>query len=161
MRAARGIADDQQGPMLAAFMGGYHGAVGLTVPYRGVPAALDALAAAGHALGVCTNKPTEPARAVLAHVGLLDRFGVVVGGDSLPVTKPDPAPLFAALDALPPGPSVYVGDSEVDAATAQAAGVPFLLFTEGYRKSPVDALPHAAAFGDWDDLPGLVAALPV
>lgn len=159
MRAARGIGDDQQAPMLAAFMGGYHGAVGLTVPYPGVAAALDALAVAGHALGVCTNKPAEPARAVLRHLGLLDRFGVVVGGDSLPVTKPDPAPLRATLEALPPGEAVFVGDSEVDAATAEAAGVPFLLFTEGYRKSPVAALPHAAAFDRWDDLPGLVAGL--
>jgi phosphoglycolate phosphatase len=161
MRAARGIGDDQQGPMLAAFMGGYHGAVGLTVPYSGVVAALDALMAAGHALGVCTNKPAEPARAVLAHVGLLDRFAVVVGGDSLPVTKPDPAPLRAALEALPPGAAVFVGDSEVDAETARAAGVPFLLFTEGYRKSPVAALPHAAAFAHWDDLPGLLARVLV
>jgi phosphoglycolate phosphatase len=161
MRVARGIGDDQHPPMLAAFMGGYHGAVGLTVPYPGVAAALDALVAAGHALGVCTNKPADPARAVLAHVGLLDRFGVVVGGDSLPVTKPDPAPLFAALEALPQGAAVYVGDSEVDAETAQAAGVPFLLFTEGYRKSPVDALPHAAAFAHWDDLPGLLARVLV
>jgi len=147
--------------MLAAFMGGYRGAVGLTVPYRGVPAALEVLAAAGHALGVCTNKPAEPARAVLAHVGLLDRFAVVVGGDSLPVTKPDPAPLRAALDALPPGEALFVGDSEVDAATAKAAGVPFLLFAEGYRKEPVAELPHAAAFDRWDDLPRLVARVPV
>ncbi len=157
MRAARGIGDDQQAPMLAAFMGGYHGAVGLTVPYPGVAAALEALAATGHALGVCTNKPAAPARAVLRHVGLLDHFAVVVGGDSLAVTKPDPAPLLSAFDALPSGAAVYVGDSEVDAATAKAAGVPFLLFTEGYRKQPVGALPHAAAFDRWDDLPALVA----
>ncbi len=161
MRAARGIGADQQAAMLAAFMDGYHGAVGLTVPYPGVAAALDVLAAAGHALGVCTNKPAEPARAVLRHLGLLDRFAVVVGGDSLAVTKPDPAPLYAALEALPPGAAVFVGDSEVDAATAQAAGVPFLLFTEGYRKAPVGALPHAAAFRHWDDLPALVAQVRV
>jgi len=117
--------------------------------------------AAGHALGVCTNKPAEPARAVLAHLGLLDRFAVVVGGDSLPVTKPDPAPLRAALEALPPGAAVFVGDSEVDAETARAAGVPFLLFTEGYRKSPISALPHAAAFAHWGALPGLVARVLV
>jgi phosphoglycolate phosphatase len=156
MRAARTIGDDQQSAMLAAFMGGYHDAVGLTVPYPGVAAALDRLVAQGHTLAVCTNKPAEPARAVLRHVGLLDLFAVVVGGDSLAVTKPDPAPLRAAFKALPPGVAVYVGDSGVDAETARAAGVPFLLFTEGYRKEPVAALPHAAAFGRWDNLPGLV-----
>ena len=55
------------------------------------------------------------------------------------------------------GPLVYVGDSETDAATAVAAGAPFLLFTEGYRHGPVESLPHAAAFSDFADLPGLVA----
>jgi phosphoglycolate phosphatase len=156
MRAARGIPDDAHARVLAAFLAGYDDAVGLTVPYPGVAAALAVLAGQGHALGVCTNKPVAPCRAVLRHVGLLDRFASVVGGDSLPVTKPDPAPLRAAFEGLPPGAEVYVGDSGVDAETARAAGVPFVLFTEGYRKEPVAALPHSAAFGRWDDLPGLL-----
>ncbi len=54
---------------------------------------------------------------------------------------------------------IYVGDSEVDAETADRADVPFLLFTEGYRKTPVAELPHAAAFDEFDALPGIVAAL--
>jgi phosphoglycolate phosphatase len=37
--------------------------------------------------------------------------------------------------------------------------VPFLLFTEGYRKAPVHALPHAARFGRFSDLPALIARL--
>ena len=57
------------------------------------------------------------------------------------------------------GPVIFVGDSEVDAETARRAGVPFLLHTPGYRKQPVEALPHAAAFDDYADLPRLVATL--
>ena len=53
---------------------------------------------------------------------------------------------------------IFVGDSEVDAATAQAAALPFLLYTEGYRKTPVDRMTHTAAFDDWAALPDLVAA---
>src|SRR3546814_19273576 len=53
----------------------------------------------------------------------------------------------------------YVGDSEVDAATAAAVGVPFLLFTEGYRKTPVEALPHRPRFDRFLDLPGLLENL--
>ena len=80
------------------------------------------------------------------------------GGDSLPgVLKPDPRMVAHAADQLAPGPVVYVGDSETDAATAAAAGVPFLLFTEGYRRAPVESLPHAARFSDYAALPGLVA----
>jgi phosphoglycolate phosphatase len=52
--------------------------------------------------------------------------------------------------------TVFVGDSEVDAETAQRAGVPFALYTEGYRKAPVSDLPHEAAFDDFSDLPGIV-----
>ena len=53
---------------------------------------------------------------------------------------------------------MFVGDSEVDAETAHAAGVPLLLYTEGYRKSPVAAIPHSAAFADWSDLPDVLHA---
>ena len=57
------------------------------------------------------------------------------------------------------GSVVYVGDSEVDADTAQAAGVPFALYTEGYRKTPVPTIPHDTAFDNWADLPAIAAAL--
>lgn len=146
-------------PMVASFTAGYEDAVGLTVPYPGVVTALDRLAAMGCTLGICTNKPHAPTIAVLRHLGLLDRFGVVIGGDSLPVRKPDPAPLQAAVAALGGASVVYVGDSEVDAETAAAAGLPFLIYTEGYRRTPVADLPHRAAFFDWADLPSLVAAV--
>ncbi len=82
-----------------------------------------------------------------------------MGGDRLAVVKPDPAPLHLCAREIGAGRVVFVGDSEVDAGTAQAAPVPFLLFTEGYRKGPVDSLPHTAAFRDFADLPALVAAL--
>jgi phosphoglycolate phosphatase len=44
----------------------------------------------------------------------------------------------------------------VDAEMAQAAGMPFLLFTRGYRRGPVERLLHAAAFDRFAELPGLV-----
>ncbi|MDP4034447.1 MAG: phosphoglycolate phosphatase [Pseudorhodobacter sp.] len=145
--------------MVARFSASYESAVGLTRPYPGVAAALDALAATGLRLGLCTNKPVAPARAVLRHLGLNHHFAALIGGDSLPQRKPDPAPLLAVLAALGGGAAVYVGDSEVDAATAAAARLPFALFTEGYRKTPVADLPHAAAFADFAALPGIIAKL--
>jgi phosphoglycolate phosphatase len=107
-------------------------------------------------MGLCTNKPEAPARAILAHLGLERYFAAVVGGDTLGVTKPDPRPLAHLLAALPPGPRLYVGDSEVDAETARAAGVQFALFTEGYRKVPVADLPHDVSFSNFKDLPAIV-----
>lgn len=131
----------------------------LTAIYPGVPEALEALQAGGWRIGLCTNKPLAPTRAVLAHLGWAGLFEVVIAGDSLPVNKPDPAPLRAALDSLGAGPAVYVGDSEVDAATAGAVGLPFALFTEGYRKTPVATIPHSAAFDAWSELPALAEKL--
>jgi len=127
-----------------------------TVPYPGLTDALTTLQAQGFTLGVCTNKPADPARDILNQLNLAAHFEVVIGGDSLAVKKPDPAPLRAAFEALGRE-GLYVGDSEVDAETAERAGVPFLLFTEGYRKQPIEALPHLARFDHFDALPGLIA----
>ena len=129
-----------------------------TEAYPGVGAALAALAADGHGLAVCTQKPNDPALAILRGRALMPPVTGFTGGDSLPgVLKPDPRMVAHAADQLAPGPVVYVGDSETDAATAAAAGVPFLLYTEGYRRAPVESLPHAARFSDHAALPGLVA----
>lgn len=144
--------------MLEAFLDIYETAVALTRPYPGVMSMLEALTAADWRLGICTNKPERPARAVLAHLDLARFFRVVVGGDTLPVRKPDPAPLRRVVAKLGASAAVYVGDSVVDAATAAAAGVPFALFTRGYRKAPVATLPHSLAFEDFGALTGWLSA---
>lgn len=160
MRAARGIAESEQARLLDAYLSRYQGAVGLTTVYPGAAEALEALRGAGHRLCLCTNKPEAPTQVVLDHFDLARFFDVVVGGDTLAQRKPDPAPLVAAYDrAGSDGPRVFVGDSEIDAETAAAAGVPFLLFTEGYRKAAADSLPHHARFDRFEALPGLVRDL--
>ncbi len=156
MCAARGLPDNAQGRLVTQFEALYQDATGLTKPYPNVETALAALTGAGHVLGICTNKPIKPTQAVLSHLSLGGYFSTVYGGDSLPVRKPDPAPLRAALGELGEGRSIYVGDSDVDAETAQRANIPFLLFTEGYRKVPVAQLPHAGAFDDFAQLTRLV-----
>ena len=125
--------------------------------YPGALAALDQLQAQGRRLGLCTNKPEEAARLILDQLNLTHYFASVVGGGRLAVLKPDPAPLQLCMAELGVDDAIYVGDSEVDAETAMAAGLPFLLYTEGYRKSPAEDLPQTAAFSDFDELPWLVA----
>ncbi|MEX3015533.1 phosphoglycolate phosphatase [Gymnodinialimonas hymeniacidonis] len=156
MMNARGLPAAQHGALLERFIAAYEGAVHLTQPYPGALAALERLKAQGHRLAICTNKPMGPTRVVLAHFGLERFFDAVYGGDSLPVRKPDPAPLHAALRDLGQGPALFVGDSEVDAETGDRAGVPTLIFTPGYRTTPLSELPHTGAFDHWDDLPDLV-----
>lgn len=154
---ALGLPDDPQrhADLCARFIQRYeHDPGGLTQPYPGVAAALDAL---DQPLALCTNKPEGPTRALLAQLGWTHRFPVIVGGDTLSVRKPDPAPLHLAIERLGGGPILFVGDSEVDAETAARADVPLLLFTQGYRSTPLDRLPHHAAFDHWDGFAALVA----
>ena len=130
---------------------------GLTRVYPGVSAALELLQTAGHPMGICTNKPEAAARQILEELDLAQFFQSIVGGDRLSVLKPDPAPLHLCMAELGVETALFVGDSEIDAAAAQQANLPFLLYTEGYRKSPVAALPHDASFETFSALPWLVA----
>ncbi|AJE46164.1 phosphoglycolate phosphatase [Celeribacter indicus] len=158
MRAACGIPDSEQDRLYRAFLDGYETAVDLTRPWPGVPEALEALKGAGHRLGVATNKPWRPACAVLDHLGLSHVFDTVLGGDSLATRKPDPTMLHDGFAALGGGLRLFVGDSEIDAETAHAAGVPFLLYAHGYRKAEIPELRAEAVFDHFADLPELVAA---
>lgn len=152
----------------AAQLHGWHGAfldhyaaemLRDTRPYPGVPEALAALKETGARLAVCTNKPEVPTRGILAATGLAPLFDGVVGGDTLRQRKPSPEPLLHAVALLGGGPAVFVGDSEIDAAAAEAAGIPLFLFTNGYCKAPIDSLTHRATFDHFAELPELLAAL--
>jgi phosphoglycolate phosphatase len=143
--------------MIADFLRHYAASTELTTLYPHVRAALAALG--GRPLALCTNKPESAARAILRGFDLDHLFGAVIGGDSLPQRKPHPAPIFAAMAALNRDRAIFVGDSEVDAETARAAGVPFLLFTQGYRKAAIADIPHHASFDDFAALPALIAGM--
>ena len=152
MRAARGLPDVLQDRLLEDIVARYDSAVTKTVLYPGVAETLDTLSRR-YRLGICTNKPYRPCVAVLRHLGIDRHFAAIWGGDNPLARKPDPAPLLAALDELGPGVPLYVGDSEIDAETSRRAGIPFFLFTGGYRKSAVSDIPHTVAFDHLGDLP--------
>jgi len=128
--------------------------------YPGARAALLALAEQGCALGVCTQKPEAQARQILKALGHMPPISAVVGGDTLPgVLKPDPTMLRRAAEPLGTGPLIYVGDSEVDAKTAENADVPFVLTEWGYRSAAPDTLRHDALIGSFADLPSIVSRI--
>lgn len=131
----------------------------LSRPFDNVQNALESLSAKGFKLAVCTNKPEKIARQILQDLGMASYFKAVIGGDSLPVHKPNPAPLHAAIDKAGARTAIYVGDSEVDSETALAADVPFALFTEGYRKGLVSEIHHEVAFADFIQLHGIIDTL--
>lgn len=107
-----------------------------SVLYDGVITTLEQLRAAGFAMAVVTNKPHKHSVALLQAIGLSDYFSVVIGGDTLPVRKPDPAQLLLACEklSLTTGQCVMVGDSQADILAAQAADMPVLCLTYGYNQ---------------------------
>jgi phosphoglycolate phosphatase len=127
----------------------------LTKPYDGVPAVLDALAAAGWRLGVCTNKPERATRAVLAGLGLARHFAAVIGGDSGPTRKPDPGPLLAALGRLgsAPASAAMIGDHRNDVAAARAASMPVIFARYGYGEATLAGLAPDAFIDRFAELP--------
>lgn len=129
-------------------------------PYPGVTALLEQLAVRPDiAIGLCTNKPLAPSQSVIAAHGWSDHFATVIAGDSLPKNKPDPLPLQTAIQRTGATQAIFVGDSEVDAATATAAGVPFALYEGGYRKSAIQDLRTDAVFAHHSELPSLIDKL--
>jgi phosphoglycolate phosphatase len=121
--------------------------------YPGVREGLDALAARGLKLGCVTNKAacfTEP---LLAALGVADRFGIIISGDTLPEKKPSPLPLLHAAEhfGVAPAAALMVGDSISDVKAARAAGFPVVCVSYGYnhgqdiREAAPDAVIDALA----------------
>jgi phosphoglycolate phosphatase len=99
--------------------------------YPGIEALLARLST--RPLAVVTNKNLRLAEAVLSGLGMRQRFAVVLGGDSLPERKPDPAPIRAVMDrlGLPPDRIAMVGDGVHDVLAGRAADVTTIALTYG------------------------------
>jgi len=123
-----------------------------TRPFPGLIDALDHLAGRGVRLGVMTNKLEHLARRVLDALGLTARFDCVIGGDTVGVAKPDPAPIRAMVEACGGGRAAFVGDSIYDVRAAQAAGLPVVACSFGFLQQPVDTLGADAVIDGFDRL---------
>ncbi len=129
--------------------------------YPGAIEAVDELRDAGFGVGICTNKPEGLAETLMQRLGVRDRFQALVGADTLPVRKPDPAPLFEASRRTGHGEAdcILVGDSDTDRSTAKAAGVPSVLVTFGPAGEDMAALQPEALLNSFADLPLLARQL--
>jgi phosphoglycolate phosphatase len=140
----------------------YRGAIDThTALYPGAMAAVERLRGDGFAVGICTNKPAALAELLMTRLGVRDAFASLVGADTLKVRKPDPAPLWEAVQRAggDPARACLVGDSDTDRNTARAAGVPSILVTFGPAGEDMAALAPEALLHDFADLPELAARL--
>jgi phosphoglycolate phosphatase len=129
--------------------------------YSGVLDTLAGLAAAGLKLGICTNKPHRPMLMVLKRLGIDRLVPVAIGGDALPVRKPDPGHVRAVMSALGADPdgAVMVGDSAADIAVARNAGIRAAAVSYGYPRMPVTALGADVIIDHFADLPAALRRL--
>ena len=106
-------------------------------PYKGIVSLLAGLKAQGMKLGVLSNKPDRQAVHVVQEIFGDRAFDLVRGQREGVPRKPDPAALLEMADNLKSGLSevIYIGDSEVDIKTGQAAGVKTILVSWGFRST--------------------------
>jgi len=123
--------------------------------------AVEQLKSDGFAVGVCTNKPEGLAIAVLDALGVRSAFGSLIGADTLPVRKPDPAPLRAAVERAGGDPmrSLLVGDSITDLDTSRAMNVPSVMVTFGPAGMAVADLKPDALIHHYNELPAVAEEL--
>ena len=84
-----------------------------------------------------------------------DFLDIVVGGEDVSRAKPDPEGLLHAIGQLGVAKAdvLYIGDSTVDAETAQAAGVDFAGVTHGVTTADeLAAYPHRRIMASLDEL---------
>lgn len=155
-----GVAEELAEQALALFMQAYAGGHELTTVYPGVRDCLDWLRERDVPMAIITNKPAQFIEPLLEEKGLGGYFCHLVGGDTLPQQKPDPAALFWVMDKLgvTPGEALFIGDSRNDVRAARAAGVPCAALNYGYNHGEPIAIEQPAMV--LDDLRELVASLP-
>ncbi len=128
--------DEQQAELAhQVFLQAYSGGHALTSVYPGVMAFLDALKTRGIAMAVATNKPERFVAPLLEEKGMLGYFDWLVGGDTLPVQKPDPAALHWIMQkaGVAVADTLFIGDSRNDVLAGQAAGVKVVAVSYGYN----------------------------
>ena len=126
---------NHQESLVAEFLEYYRSHVSdLSVPYAGMQECLAFCENQGIPWGVVTNKPFNLSRQLLDDLDLLSRCRILLGGDSLPVKKPDPAPLLHCCMTLSLAGSdcLYVGDHERDITAGNAAGMDTAIAAWGY-----------------------------
>jgi phosphoglycolate phosphatase len=123
-----------------------------TRPFDGVEAALAALGAQGLKLAICTNKLERLTYSLIRALRWEGLFDAIVGGDTLPQRKPDPAPVHAAIAQAGGGRAAFVGDSISDTDAARAAGIPCVALTFGFSDRPPEQLGATLLIDHYDQL---------
>lgn len=132
---ADGVDEVEAEHALELFNTAYEDGHELTVVYPGVRDTLKWLSKQGVEMALITNKPERFVAPLLDQMKIGRYFRWIIGGDTLPQKKPDPAALFFVMKManIPASQSLFVGDSRSDVQAAKAAGVQCVALSYGYN----------------------------
>jgi phosphoglycolate phosphatase len=130
-------------------------------PFPGLTDALDALAADGCRLAVCTNKLEWLSVRLLERLNLAGRFAAICGQDTFGIQKPDPEVLRRTVQAAGGSltQTIMIGDSATDIWTARAAGIPVIAVDFGYSERPVSDFGPDSIISHFEQLRAAIAAI--
>jgi len=113
-----------------------------STPYPHLFEALEELKNQGFIFAICTNKPEGASHLLVDKLDMGHWFSSLVGADTLPTKKPDPAPLVAAAERAGGDISkaIMIGDSITDVSAARNAGIPVIGVSFGYTQTPMAEL---------------------
>ena len=109
-------------------------------------------------MGVCTNKRENLAVDLLKKIDMYKYFEYVAGADTFEFNKPDPRHLTNIIEIVGGDlkKTIMVGDSEVDAMSAQNAKLPFVLVKDGYTEKTEKEIKHNELISDFVDFERVV-----
>ncbi|MBO3277569.1 phosphoglycolate phosphatase [Pseudomonas schmalbachii] len=163
-----GIGEEETERALALFMDAYADSHTLTEVYPGVVETLKWLKRRKVQMALITNKPERFVGPLLDEMKLGKFFRWIIGGDTLPQQKPDPAALLHVMKMarVKPEHALFIGDSRNDVLAAKAAGVSCVGLTYGYNHGrPIAEESPAMVLDDLRELlpclePGSAIVLP-
>jgi len=129
------VSDEEAEQALALFMDAYAESHAHTYVYPGVKPTLKWLKRQGVEMALITNKPERFVGPLLDDMKIGRYFRWIIGGDTLPQQKPDPAALLYVMQMaeVKAEDALFVGDSRNDVLAARAAGVPCVALSYGYN----------------------------
>tara|TARA_B100001250_G_scaffold86548_1_gene71590 strand:- start:29 stop:718 length:690 start_codon:yes stop_codon:yes gene_type:complete len=110
-------------------------------------------------MGVCTNKQEYLSVNLLKQLKIYDYFEYIAGSDTFDYCKPDPRHLTNVIEIMQGDikKSLMIGDSETDAESARAAGIPFILLEDGYTEKKVSEIYHDYLVKDFVNIEEIIS----
>jgi len=109
-------------------------------------------------MGVCTNKQEHLAVDLLKKIKINNFFEYVAGGNTFDFCKPDARHLTNVIEIMGGDikKCIMIGDSEVDALSAQNASLPFILLEDGYTNIKTSQMKYDHLIKDFADLDKII-----